>query len=218
MYVKMYVHMVVAVLVTICFGVGIKEASSYSLSTTASSTTASYRRSYVDMVNIKSSSSSYTSKASKVNVKVNGRQSLSPSSSQSQSQSKRGRGSGMELHMGLSPLEEQDASPPEPTSRTTYKKLLKGFESGLKPLGRIITKNPLSLIAINSYSFFWNLPRKNLPYDHPWVLFQNSTAEWIQWYQIPHNLPPYTYVGTDHPADFFCYGLAGVSLPLGTLI
>lgn len=65
------------------------------------------------------------------------------------------------------------------------------------------------------YSFFYWFPRKNLPYDHPWVLFKNSTTEFFQWYQLPHNLPPYRYLGEDHPEDFFCWGLPGNTLPLG---
>jgi len=34
-------------------------------------------------------------------------------------------------------------------------------------------------------------------------------------YQIPHNLPPYRYLGRAIPDDFFCYGLPGNTLPLG---
>jgi len=67
----------------------------------------------------------------------------------------------------------------------------------------------------NTYEFFYWFPRKNLPYDSPWQLLRNSTVEWLAWYQLPHNLPPYGYLGKHHPDDFFCWGLPGNTLPLG---
>lgn len=67
----------------------------------------------------------------------------------------------------------------------------------------------------NTYSFFYFFPRKNLPYDAPWALFRNNTADFLCWYQYPHNLPPYGYLGSGYPVDFFCYGLPGAILPLG---
>jgi hypothetical protein len=79
---------------------------------------------------------------------------------------------------------------------------------------KILTKNPISLIITNAYSFFYWFPKKNLPYDLPWTLFRNNTAEWLAWYQLPHNLPPYRYLDP-YPNDFFCYGLPGNTLPLG---
>lgn len=54
-----------------------------------------------------------------------------------------------------------------------------------------------------------------MPYDLPWDLFTNTTLQWFAWYQLPHNLPPYRYLGSDFPADFFCWGLPGNTLPLG---
>lgn len=76
-------------------------------------------------------------------------------------------------------------------------------------------RNPLARAFYNAYSFFYWLPRRNLPYDAPFVLFKNSSVDFISWYQIPHNLPPYRYLGEGHPDDFFCFGLPGNTLPLG---
>lgn len=78
-----------------------------------------------------------------------------------------------------------------------------------------LLNNPLVRIVSNTYSFFYWLPRRNLPYDAPWTLFRNNSAQFIQWYQIPHNLPPYRYLDEGYPDDFFCWGLPGNTLPLG---
>ena len=78
-----------------------------------------------------------------------------------------------------------------------------------------LLNNPLSRLVSNAYSFFYWLPRKNLPYDHPWALFRNNSAEWVRWYQFPHNLPPYRFLDSGYPDDFFCWGLPGNTLPLG---
>lgn len=97
-----------------------------------------------------------------------------------------------------------------------YEKLGKGVKTMFQPLVTILTQNPISRIVTNTYSFFWALPRRNLQYDSPFILFKNSSADWIQYYQFPHNLPPYTYLNDfDYPEDFFCYGLPGCTLPLG---
>ena len=88
------------------------------------------------------------------------------------------------------------------------------LDSSVELLSRILTKNPVARIFINSYNFFYWLPRRNMPYDSPWELFKNSTSQFIAWYQIPHNLPPYSYLG-DYPADMFCWGFPGNTLPLG---
>lgn len=77
-----------------------------------------------------------------------------------------------------------------------------------------LKSNPIARIVYNSYSFFYWFPRKNVAYDIPWTLFKNTTIEWFAYNQIPHNLPPYRYVGYV-PADFFCFGLPGNTLPLG---
>lgn len=87
-------------------------------------------------------------------------------------------------------------------------------------LCKILTRNPIARIFINTYSFFYWLPKRNTPYDNPWQLFKNSSVEWISWYQFPHNLPPYRYLDSTGFAegyrhDFFCYGLPGNTLPLG---
>lgn len=79
----------------------------------------------------------------------------------------------------------------------------------------ILTSNPLGVIASNVYDFFYWLPRRNVLYDQPPVFWRNSTAQYIQWYQLPHNLPPYRYLDNAWPKDFFCYGLPGNTLPLG---
>ena len=76
-------------------------------------------------------------------------------------------------------------------------------------------RNPVARIFINTYNLFYGLPKRNMPYDIPWQLFKNSSTEWISWYQIPHNLPPYGYVGEGYRKDMFCYGLEGSTLPLG---
>ena len=91
-----------------------------------------------------------------------------------------------------------------------------------RQLARVLSANPISRVIINSYNFWYWLPKRNMPYDMPWQLFKNSTVEWLAWYQFPHNLPPYRYlpVESDGPFggyrdDFFCYGLPGNTLPLG---
>jgi len=94
---------------------------------------------------------------------------------------------------------------------------------GARVLGKVLSANPISRILINSYTFWYWLPKRNMPYDMPWQLFRNSTVEWLAWYQIPHNLPPYRFLpieALDGPFggyrdDFFCYGLPGNTLPLG---
>jgi len=92
----------------------------------------------------------------------------------------------------------------------------KKVDSTLLLLSSILTNNPISRIFINSYTFFYEYPRRNIPYDRPWELFRNSTSQFIAWYQIPHNLPPYKYLGDyDYPDDLFCWGLPGNTLPLG---
>ena len=82
---------------------------------------------------------------------------------------------------------------------------------------KALGKNPVARIVTNSYSFFWNFPKKNMPFDTPWVFLRNSSAEFISWYQFPHNLPPYRYVGEEmgFRSDMFAYGLPGNTLPLG---
>lgn len=46
-------------------------------------------------------------------------------------------------------------------------------------------------------------------------LVGNSSSEWIAWYQLPHNLPPYIYLSEgQEPADFFCWGLPGEELTI----
>jgi hypothetical protein len=92
---------------------------------------------------------------------------------------------------------------------------LRNVDANSNLLVKILTKNPISLIFTNAYSFFYWFPREKLPYDAPWSLFRNSTVEWLQWYQWPHNLPPYRYLDSGFPDDFFCYGLPGNTLPLG---
>lgn len=84
-----------------------------------------------------------------------------------------------------------------------------------KPVIDALTRNPIANIVKNTYSFFYWLPRRNIPYDSPWRLFGNSTSEFIAWYQWPHNLPPYIYLSNNAPDDFFCWGLPGTTLPLG---
>mmetsp|Transcript_28584 Transcript_28584/g.40729 ORF Transcript_28584/g.40729 Transcript_28584/m.40729 type:complete len:386 (+) Transcript_28584:20-1177(+) len=88
-------------------------------------------------------------------------------------------------------------------------------KKAVSTLSTALTRNPIARIVSNTYDFFYWFPRRNLPYDRPWALFRNTSAEWIAWYQIPHNLPPYGYLGEGHPADFFCYGLPGNTMPLG---
>ena len=90
----------------------------------------------------------------------------------------------------------------------------------LQTLQRALTNNPLARVFVNTYTFFYWLPKRNMPYDNPWQLFKNSSVEWIAWYQFPHNLPPYRYLDSTGFAegyrdDFFCYGLPGNTLPLG---
>ena len=89
------------------------------------------------------------------------------------------------------------------------------FEEKMVSIANQLGNNPISRIFTNTYSFFWNFPKKNLPFDTPWVAFKNSSSEFISWYQIPHNLPPYRYVGEGYRDDMFCYGMEGNTLPLG---
>jgi hypothetical protein len=93
------------------------------------------------------------------------------------------------------------------------------FEEKVIEIVAKLGRNPVSRIFTNTYSFFWNFPKKTMPYDTPWVAFKNSSAEFLSWYQLPHNLPPYRYVGGQAGEgwrdDMFCYGLEGNTLPLG---
>lgn len=88
-----------------------------------------------------------------------------------------------------------------------------------KRLINILTKNPLSNIIGNSYSFFYNFPKKNLLYENPPGILRNSTTNFIAWYQFPRNLPPYGYIDNKLlPNDFFSWGLPGNTLPLGNWV
>ena len=108
--------------------------------------------------------------------------------------------------------ENVDTSPGPGNEKEEPSSILKRTEASV---AAFINSVPVYRSVAALYSFFYWFPRKNLPYDHPWVLFKNSTTEFFQWYQLPHNLPPYRYLGEDHPEDFFCWGLPGNTLPLG---
>jgi hypothetical protein len=101
------------------------------------------------------------------------------------------------------------------TSLCAIKNPLKNFKPESNPVVSALIRNPISDAVYTIYSFFYNYPRKNMPYDIPWTLFKNNTAEFLAYHQLPHNLPPYRYLGEGLPEDFFCFGLAGNSLPLG---
>lgn len=92
---------------------------------------------------------------------------------------------------------------------------VKEFQKRVKQLGQSLTSNPVARTIINGYDFFYWFPRRNIPYDLPFRLFKNNTAQFLAWYQLPHNLPPYAYLGEGYPDDFFCWGLPGNTLPLG---
>ena len=92
---------------------------------------------------------------------------------------------------------------------------LKAFNKAFGTFGKSLIRIPLVRAVYNTYDFWYWLPRRNLPYDRPWKLLRNNTAELLAYFQFPHNLPPYRYLGTDHPDDFFCFGLPGNTLPLG---
>ena len=96
-----------------------------------------------------------------------------------------------------------------------YQLAPKSHKNILSSIANVLSSNPFSRIISNTYDFFYWFPKKNLPYDIPFVFFKNSSSEWIAWYQFPHNLPPYNYVGEGFPEDMFCYGLPGNTLPLG---
>lgn len=102
-------------------------------------------------------------------------------------------------------------SNPQPSIRSY--KLPKSIEKAAE----ILKGNPLAKIVTNTYDFFYWLPRANLLYDVPTVFWRNSTIDYLRWYQFPHNLPPYRYLGDDNEfmKGFFCYGLPGNTLPLG---
>jgi hypothetical protein len=75
--------------------------------------------------------------------------------------------------------------------------------------------NPIFRLIVNTYDFFWQLPRTNLLWDRPPLFWQNNTVDYIRWHQIPHNFPPYGLLDENKlPKDFFCYGLSGGTLPL----
>jgi Chlorophyll A-B binding protein len=113
-----------------------------------------------------------------------------------------------------------------------------GVKDSGKLLANAFSNNAVANVFKNTYSFFYWLPRRNIPFDTPWKLFGqfccvfcttigwgkfcselkwpcidpsgNSSSEWIAWYQLPHNLPPYIYLSEgQEPADFFCWGLPG---------
>ena len=79
---------------------------------------------------------------------------------------------------------------------------IKMVKQSSKIFGKVMSSNPVSRIFINTYNFWYWLPKRNMPYDMPWQLLKNSTVEWIAWYQFPHNLPPYRYLPIDRDGPF----------------
>jgi len=114
------------------------------------------------------------------------------------------------------------SSPAQDNKQDVLAAPIRGVRKMAKGAMRVLSANPISRIFSNTYTFWYWLPKRNMPYDMPWQLFKNSTVEWIAWYQFPHNLPPYGYLPVDRDGefggyreDFFCYGLPGNTLPLG---
>ena len=46
-----------------------------------------------------------------------------------------------------------------------------GVKDSGKLLGKALSNNPIANVVKNTYSFFYWLPRKNIPFDTPWKLF-----------------------------------------------
>ena len=67
--------------------------------------------------------------------------------------------------------------PTRPKKQTTIKKFdpFVGVKNSGKLLGNALSNNPIANIFKNTYSFFYWLPRKNIPFDTPWKLF----GEWM---------------------------------------
>lgn len=76
-----------------------------------------------------------------------------------------------------------------------------------------LTKNPLAQSIIELYDFFYWLPRRNVIYEHPPVFWLNNTIQYLGWYQVPHNLPPYGYLPNAWPAGMYCLRFGWICRP-----
>ena len=128
-----------------------------------------------------------------------------------------------DIHSNLTPKKYR-LSIPLAESRQRFQKPPKNDKTlqVLDTAIKFVERNPVYIFCGNIFSFWYWLPRRNLPFDQPWTLFQNSSTEFIAWYQLPNKLPPYDYrvsvtdvYNEAIPDDFFCYGLPGNTLPLG---
>ena len=102
----------------------------------------------------------------------------------------------------ISALQLGNNKPPSQIDKSMNTKynIVKDFYQKTEFINQIILKNPLSNVIINLYDFFYWLPRRNIIYDLPPEIWRNaSLAQYIQWFQVPHNLPPYRYLGNAWP-------------------
>lgn len=80
-----------------------------------------------------------------------------------------------------SEIEESSATTITTSTNNPSRQYFSKVQEIKKPIVDIITKNPITIVLRSAYSFFYWLPRRNLQYDSPWVLFRNTSAEWIAW-------------------------------------
>lgn len=68
--------------------------------------------------------------------------------------------------------------PTRPKKPVTIKKFdpFVGVKDSGKLLGYALSNNPIANVFKNTYSFFYWLPRKNIPFDTPWKLFGQSSC------------------------------------------
>ena len=71
---------------------------------------------------------------------------------------------------GSFPVKKPPTRPKKPTTIKKFDPLIGVKDSG-KLLGNALSNNPIANVFKNTYSFFYWLPRKNIPFDTPWKLF-----------------------------------------------
>ena len=68
------------------------------------------------------------------------------------------------------PVKKPPTRPKKPASIKKFDPFVGVKDSG-KLLGYALSNNPIANVFKNTYSFFYWLPRKNIPFDTPWKLF-----------------------------------------------
>lgn len=69
---------------------------------------------------------------------------------------------------------------------------------------------PKHIINITPYNQYPNKQYITVYTHTHHIQTENSSSQWVAWYQWPHNLPPYIYLSNnEEPKDFFAFGLPG---------